>query len=110
MVSVAPLVPPKVEVIVLRPPAKVSVPMVSVELISAVPLLAAAASAPLKSRVALARETGTVLAMRSGRFAPAPVLSRVRLASVTRTPEEDWMAPSGPETIKLPAVTWVAPV
>ena len=109
MVRVAALVALNCAVTVLRPPARVRVPIVSVELTIAVALLETG-SAPRKSKVALARETGTALARRSTLLLPAPVLSRVSVAAVTATPDEALIAPCGPASTKLPAVTLVAPV
>ena len=109
MVNVAALVALNCAVTVLRPPASVKVPSVSVELMRAVELLEAG-SAPRNRRVELARETGTVLAMRLALLLPAPVLSRVSAAAVTTTPAEASIEPCGPARTKVPAVTFAAPV
>ena len=109
MVRVAALVALNCAVTVLRPPARVRVPIVSVELMSAVELLEAG-SAPRKRSVPLASETGTVSATRFRLLLPAPVLSNVRLAAVTTMPAEASIEPCGPDRMREPAVTFVVPV
>ena len=93
----------------MRPPARVTVPSDSVEATRPLALLETT-SEPLKSRVELASETGTVSVTRSVRLEPPPVLSMVRLASETRMPAVEVIAPRAPETTKEPAVTLVVPV
>ena len=109
MVRVAALVALNWAVIVLRPPARVRLPIVSVELMSAVALLEAG-SAPRKRSVPLASETGTVSATRFTLLLPAPVLSNVRLAAVTTMPAEASIEPCGPDRMRVPAVTLAVPV